>query len=58
MRRGERQVLRRTDHWGHFGGRLAYKPRTNLKVEVLDIVQYGGRYWSRTNDLCDVNATL
>ena len=45
MRRGERQVLRRTDHWGHFGGRLAYKSRTNLEVEVLDFVRI---WWACT----------
>ena len=28
------------------------------KVGVLSTVQYGGRYWARTSDLCDVNAVL
>ena len=28
------------------------------KDGVLPTVQYGGRYWARTSDLCDVNAVL
>ena len=28
------------------------------KVGVLSTVQYSGRYWTRTSDLCDVNAVL
>jgi site-specific DNA recombinase len=29
-----------------------------LEKGVLPIVRYGGRYWARTSDLCDVNAML
>ena len=28
------------------------------ELSVPHIVRYGGRYWIRTSDLCDVNATL
>ena len=28
------------------------------KTGVLSTVQYSGRYWARTSDLCDVNAVL
>jgi site-specific DNA recombinase len=32
--------------------------RIEEKVPVLCIEHYGGRYWTRTSDLCDVNAML
>jgi site-specific DNA recombinase len=42
---------------------LTYSPpfpeeRLILEAGVLPIVRYGGRYWARTSDLCDVNAML
>ena len=45
-------------------GRIRYTfpiPPDNLEEEklgVLPTVRYGGRYWARTSDLCDVNAVL
>ncbi len=31
---------------------------TEESIGVPHIVHYGGQYWTRTSDLCDVNATL
>ena len=34
------------------------KEVTEERLPVLSIVHGGGRYWTRTSDLCDVNAAL